>query len=202
MWKERMRREGGGSFFFQTKKGFLRFEVRFTAVCAYVMSELKTPCFLGRLILNALWELGEWRGMAAAQRMCVFLRSGCVCIRGPVWGTGAFNSLFDFTESSNTKKCKFDECTRPKQGLKSVWPKFRTMCYLPQIYTDMIGLVVIITSEHLVLFSLNHCNGKQEPFQRTVGAILLLDSVSVSLWLLDNSIFGKAGGKKCDGNSP
>lgn len=86
--------------------------------------------------------------------------------------------------------------------LKIVWPEFRTMCYLLQIYSDMIGPVVIITWEHLVLFSLNHCNGKQEPFQRTVGAILLLDSISVSLWLLDNSIFGKAGGKMCDVNSP
>lgn len=90
----------------------------------------------------------------------------------------------------------------PKRGLKIVWPEFRTMCYLLQIDTDMIGLVVIITWEHLVLFSLNHCNGKQELFQRTVGAIPLLDSISVSLWLLDNSIFGKAGGKMCDVNSP
>lgn len=46
-------------FFFKQKKGFLRFEVRFMAVCAYVMSELKTPCFSGRLILNVLWEVGE-----------------------------------------------------------------------------------------------------------------------------------------------
>lgn len=90
----------------------------------------------------------------------------------------------------------------PKRRLKIFWPEFRTMCYLLQIYTDMIGLVVIITWEHLVLFSLNHCNGKQELFQRTVGAILQLDSISVSLWLLDNSIFGKAGGKMCDVNSP
>lgn len=28
---------------------------------------------------------------------------------------------------------------------KIVWPEFRTMCYLLQIYTDMTGLVVIIT---------------------------------------------------------
>lgn len=29
--------------------------------------------------------------------------------------------------------------------LKIVWPEFRTMCYLLQIYSDMIGPVVIIT---------------------------------------------------------
>ena len=29
--------------------------------------------------------------------------------------------------------------------LKIVWPEFRTMCYLLQIYPDMIGPVVIIT---------------------------------------------------------
>lgn len=56
-WRERV--EGFFIIFFQTKKGFLRFEVRFTAACAHVMSELKTPCFSGRLILNALWESGE-----------------------------------------------------------------------------------------------------------------------------------------------
>lgn len=59
MWKERMKKKGG-VFFFLNKNGlFLRFEVRFMAVCAYVMSELKPPCFSRRLILNALWELGE-----------------------------------------------------------------------------------------------------------------------------------------------
>lgn len=41
------------------------------------------------------------------------------------------------------KKKKKHMC--PKRGLKIVWPDFRTMCYLLQIYTDMIGLVVIIT---------------------------------------------------------
>lgn len=53
--------EKGWSFFFFLNKNwlFLRFEVRFMAVCAYVMSELKPPCFSRRLILNALWELGE-----------------------------------------------------------------------------------------------------------------------------------------------
>lgn len=76
------------------------------------------------------------------------------------------------------------------------------MCYLLQIYTDMIGLVVIIIWEHLVWFSLNPCNGKQELFQKTVGATLLLDSFYISLWLLDNSIFGKAGGKMRNVNSP
>lgn len=45
---------------FLNRKGvFLRFEVRFTAACAYVMSELKTPSFLGRLIQSALWDLRE-----------------------------------------------------------------------------------------------------------------------------------------------
>lgn len=30
-------------------------------------------------------------------------------------------------------------------GLKFIWLEFRTMCGVLQIYTDMIGLVVIIT---------------------------------------------------------
>lgn len=51
--------KGWRLFFFKQKLAFLRFEVRFMAVCAYVMSELKPPCFSRRLILNALWELGE-----------------------------------------------------------------------------------------------------------------------------------------------
>lgn len=52
--------KGWRLFFFLNKNWlFLRFEVRFMAVCAYVMSELKPPCFSRRLILNALWELGE-----------------------------------------------------------------------------------------------------------------------------------------------
>lgn len=52
--------EKGWRLFFLNKNWlFLRFEVRFMAVCAYVMSELKPPCFSRRLILNALWELGE-----------------------------------------------------------------------------------------------------------------------------------------------
>lgn len=59
MWKERMKKKGGGFFFLNKNWLFLRFEVRFMAVCAYVMSELKPPCFSRRLILNALWELGE-----------------------------------------------------------------------------------------------------------------------------------------------
>lgn len=173
------------------------------------------------------WGSKRDGGSSKNVSVCVCVRmSGCVCIRGPVWGARTLNGLFFFffLQSLQKEVIHWEEmhvwrvCTSvsacngcqkkkkkhmcPKRGLKIVWPEFRTMCYLLQIYTDMIGLVVIITWEHLVLFSLNHCNGKQELFQRTVGAILLLDSISVSLWLLDNSIFGKAGGKMCDVNSP
>lgn len=76
------------------------------------------------------------------------------------------------------------------------------MCYLLQIYTDMIELVVIIIWEHLMWFSLNPGNGKQELFQKDLGDTLLLDRFDISLWLLDNSIFGKAEGKMRNVNSP
>lgn len=166
-----------------------------------LFKEINSKCLVG---------IGGVTGMAAAQRMWV-----CVDKRvGPVWGARILNGLLlDFmghTLSRGASLLLVHVCAYackkkhvcPKRGLKIVWPEFRTMCYLLQIYSDMIGLVVIITWEHLVLFSLNHCSGKPELFQRTVGAILLLDSISVSLWLLDNSIFGKAGGKMCDVNSP
>lgn len=76
-----------------------------------------------------------------------------------------------------------------------MWPTSEEMHNLHHIYSDMTGLVVIITWEHLALFSLNRSSGKQELFQRTVEAILQLDGISVSRWLLDNSIFGKAESK-------
>ena len=56
MWQERMRKKGGGIFFFLNNKKNWRFEIRFTAACTHVMSELKSPCFSERLILNALWD--------------------------------------------------------------------------------------------------------------------------------------------------
>ena len=76
-----------------------------------------------------------------------------------------------------------------------MWPTSEEMHNLHHIYSDMTGLVVIITWERLTLFSLNRSSGNQEPFQRTVEAILQLGGISVSRWLLDNSNFGKTEGK-------
>ena len=159
--------------------------------------EINSKCLVG---------VGGVTGMAAAQRMWVCGSVG-VCVHwrcsNSKWPFFFFCLVtYNVLQSGVLSERGGGSLCVQNGDLKIVWPEFRTMCYLLQIYPDMIGPVVIITWEHLVLFSLNRCNGKQEPFQRTVGAILLLDSISVSLWLLDNSIFGKAGGKMCDVNSP
>lgn len=164
---------------------------------------------------------GSWGSSgdgSSSKNVKVCVLDECVCVRikrsrlrcsNIKWPFAMFNRI----ERCSRQWCALSYCVRTKKpkrnrlsvqngDSKLVWPEFRTMCYLLQIQTDMIGLVVIITWELLVLFSLNHCNGKQELFQRTVGAVLLLDSISVSLWLLDNSIFWKQGGKMCNANSP
>lgn len=98
-------------------------------------------------------------------------------------------------------------------GEINIYPKWGTKIYLAWIQNnvwrapDLYWHDRACCNYHLRAFNLVFTEPLQwkagaDPKNKTVGAILLLDSISVSLWLLDNSIFGQAGGKTCDVNSP
>lgn len=132
-------------------------------------------------------------GMAAAKRMCVF-----VCVGVCVWEASTvkkaifavdtiyfrLHGLERWKQKARLRERLCKRCSSalyvPKERTNVLWPTSEEMRNLHHIYSDMTGLVVIITWEHLALFSLNRSSGNQEPFQRTVEAILQLDAISVS----------------------